>query len=362
MFYIADSIDYTRRFPEPEDPCYMTCVRIPFPLANTGRFPEPEDPCYRTTSFILQMELAEPCYSTNPVFSFVQLKGVSDVVRLLRRLKEIAIDNNNDEFVKPPTLIMMLEFLNEIEYATRIRLVGQFVTTDLPQPWKTLRKILMRCLSTRVTGVDQPTLQMTQMLYYIINNVHVDYAALLWEGLHYSHLNPTRAFPYPRFTKIIVDHILTENPNITKRLNEPYHRVANDEVVKSIFNYGKQKGLGMRIPDAPKKSTIIRIPRIRQPDPKTPILTAAQIDIAIEEHLMDEDIEKIVEGDEESNDNKFVNDIHNSQEDLDTRIEPESHKESPKAEKSVNLMSIDEEVKEESTEDLLTRKKGKGIV
>ncbi|GKE08012.1 hypothetical protein Tco_1411563, partial [Tanacetum coccineum] len=212
------------------------------------------------------------------------------------------IDNNNAEIVKPPTLTMMLAFLNEIEYATRIR-------------------------------VDQPPLQMMQMLYCIINNVHVDYAALLWEGLHYSHLNLTRAFPYPRFTKIIVDHILTENPNISKRLNEPYHRVANNEVVKSIFNYGKRKGLGMRIPEwmlteemkltkhyklyveefgivvpitqsrpiestqgtirtpsaprppnpqeqqgessAPKKSTIIRIPRRRQPDPETPILTAA---------------------------------------------------------------------------------------
>ncbi|GJR29695.1 hypothetical protein Tco_1105927 [Tanacetum coccineum] len=73
---------------------------------------------------------------------------------------------------------------------------------------------------------------------------------------------------------------------------------------------------------APKKPIIIRIPKRKQPDPKTPILTAEQIDITnlgkasqvsiataksiedneaqqaikrVDEHLMDEDIEKLVE-------------------------------------------------------------------
>ncbi|GKE76744.1 hypothetical protein Tco_1542864 [Tanacetum coccineum] len=54
------------------------------------------------------MEPTEPCYSTNPVFSFIPLKGVSDVVRLLRRLKEIGLvfhkdddQNDNDDLVHP---------------------------------------------------------------------------------------------------------------------------------------------------------------------------------------------------------------------------------------------------------------------
>ncbi|GJT75316.1 hypothetical protein Tco_1042041 [Tanacetum coccineum] len=138
-----------------------------------------------------------------------------------------------------------------------------------------------------------------------------------------------------------------------------------------------------------KKSTIIRIPRRRKPNPETPVLTTAQIDVVnpdevtqmsiatariiedfeaqqavkkVDEHLMDEDIKKIVEGDEESNANKFVDDILNGQEDPVTRIEPGSHKESSEAEKSANFMTIDEEVKEESAEDALLRKKGKGIV
>nr|GEY00365.1 hypothetical protein [Tanacetum cinerariifolium] len=55
----------------------------------------------------------------------------------------------------------------------------------------------------------------------------------------------------------------------------------------------------------------------------------------VNEHLVDEEIEKLVEGDKESDVNKFVDDILNSQEDTGTRIELMSHKES--LEKSFTL-------------------------
>ncbi|GKE49857.1 hypothetical protein Tco_1481115 [Tanacetum coccineum] len=61
------------------------------------------------------------------------------------------------------------------------------------------------------------------------------------EGLYYLYLDPTRLIPYPRFTMIIVDHYMTGHPDIPRRLHEHYHRVENDEVVKSIFNSGKNK-------------------------------------------------------------------------------------------------------------------------
>nr|GEY70195.1 hypothetical protein [Tanacetum cinerariifolium] len=70
------------------------------------------------------------------------------------------------------------------------------------------------------------------------------------EGLYYSYLHPTSLIPYSRFTKIIVDHYMTENPDIPRRLHEHYPRVKNDEVVKLIFNTGKNKeGKGMKIQD-----------------------------------------------------------------------------------------------------------------
>ncbi|GJX97553.1 hypothetical protein Tco_0353351 [Tanacetum coccineum] len=124
----------------------------------------------------------------------------------------------------------------------------------------------------------------------------------------YLLMHPTTIIPYLRFIKIIVDHILTEHPDISKRLNEPYHRVENDETKKyKVYSANFQIEVPMtqsqptestqgthrtssapRLPNpqeqqgelsAQNKSTIIRILRRRQPDPETIILTTYQIDV-----------------------------------------------------------------------------------
>ncbi|GKC73988.1 hypothetical protein Tco_1119871, partial [Tanacetum coccineum] len=68
---------------------------------------------------------------------------------------------------------------------------SSFKTTGLLQPWQTLCKIFSKCLATRVSRWDQPPLQIMQMLHCFVNNIHVDYAELLWEGLYYLLHHPT---------------------------------------------------------------------------------------------------------------------------------------------------------------------------
>ncbi|GJW95192.1 hypothetical protein Tco_0174864 [Tanacetum coccineum] len=101
---------------------------------------------------------------------------------------------------------------------------------------------------------------------------------------------------------------------------------------------------------APKRSLIFSILNRMQPDLETPILTAAEIDVGnldeatqmsitiarSLEHLVDEETKKIVEGNDDVDENRFVDDTLNSQEDPYIR-------------------------EEESAEDALRRKKGKGI-
>ncbi|GKD74860.1 hypothetical protein Tco_1333142 [Tanacetum coccineum] len=141
----------------------------------------------------------------------------------------------------------------------------------------------------------------------------------------------TTLIPYPRFTKIIVDHILTEHPDISKRTNEPYHRVENDEVVKSIFDSRNRKGRGMRIPEwllmeemkqtknykvcaadfqiAVLMTHLDEATRVRITTTRSIEEYEAQYAIKkVDEHLMDKDIEKLVEG-EEINADKFANDM-----------------------------------------------------
>ncbi|GJT67509.1 hypothetical protein Tco_1018989 [Tanacetum coccineum] len=88
------------------------------------------------------------------------------------------------------------------------------------------------------------------MLYCFVNNIHVDYAKLLWEGLYYSLHHPTSSILYPRFTKIIVSHYMTIFLDISRRVRDMYHNLQDDDIMMNIFNSGRHKNkVGMKIPD-----------------------------------------------------------------------------------------------------------------
>ncbi|GJZ91226.1 retrovirus-related pol polyprotein from transposon TNT 1-94 [Tanacetum coccineum] len=333
-------------------------------------------------------------------------------------------------------------FLNELGFTLELRSPSNFKTIGLVQPWQTLCKMFSRCLTTRVTSYDQPPLQILQMLYCFVNNIHVDYADLLWEGLHYSPEHPSTLISYPKFTKLIISRYMIAFPEISKRVRDKYHNLEHDEIVKSIFSLGKNKvGVGIKIlvwmitsemkltenyqmyvavfgvdvpttqlqpiestqgthrttstsrspnPDvdegessAPRKSTVIRlhIPprRLTRLTLPTPTLTTTEAeDIIIQdtiqlsiveqkshddleakqnvkkvkEHLIAEEIEKLVEGTENVENTKVDNSISNSNNDPVTRLDPESHKESLEVEITIVEQPVNViEEEEESVED-----------
>ncbi|GKC10772.1 hypothetical protein Tco_1007554, partial [Tanacetum coccineum] len=219
---------------------------------------------------------------------------------------------------------------------------------------------------------------------------------------------------------------MTEHPAISRRVHDNYHRVENDDLVKNIFNSRKNKeGTGMKIPawmltdemkltahyqmttsaprtpnpevtegesSAQRKSTVIRfrVPPRRQ-DPETPIPTAAEIDVTnldetiqmsiatqrsikdyeaqqnvakVKEHIVDEELDQLLEGTENVNVDTFMDDVLNSQEYPGTRIDPKSDKENLEAKKDVDMVIINDGEEEESAGDefeLRRREKGKGI-
>ncbi|GJW53594.1 hypothetical protein Tco_0097679 [Tanacetum coccineum] len=113
-------------------------------------------------------------------------------------------DNNHNSFVLPPSFSEMVPFYKQVlGFTIELKTPSSFKTSGLLQPWQTLCKIFSKCLTTRVTGWDQPPLQIMKMFHCFVNNIRVDYAELLWEGLYYLLHHPTSSIPYPRFTKII---------------------------------------------------------------------------------------------------------------------------------------------------------------
>ncbi|GKB03233.1 hypothetical protein Tco_0831322 [Tanacetum coccineum] len=80
----------------------------------------------------------------------------------------------------PPSFLTWFHSINNnMLYTMELKTFIKLKTTGLLQPWQTLCKIFSKCLTTRVTGWDQPPLQIMKMMYCFINNIHVDYADLL---------------------------------------------------------------------------------------------------------------------------------------------------------------------------------------
>nr|GEV99727.1 hypothetical protein [Tanacetum cinerariifolium] len=269
-----------------------------------------------------------------------QIKFMLDIKELTMTLDDFrtifhlpqATDNNHDRFVPAPKFSEMVPFFkNNLGFTLELRSSLNFKTYGLVQPWQTLCKIFSICLTTRVTGYDQPPLQIIQMMYYFFNNIHVDYADLLWEGFHYSLEHPTTLIPYPRFTKLIVSHYMTAFPEISRRAHEKYHNLEDDEMVKSIFNSWKNKDKGLEEHDATHNVEKLK------------------------EHLMAKETEKLVdetENVEEHEVDRFTLRKNDDPNDPVTRLEPRSDKESPEVEITVvvQLVNVTEE-EEESVED-----------
>ncbi|GJU40837.1 hypothetical protein Tco_1193794 [Tanacetum coccineum] len=240
-----------------------------------------------------------------------------------------ANDNGHDYFVPPPKFSKM--------------------------PWQTLCKMFSKCLTTRGTGWDQPPLQIMQMMYCFINNIHVDYAELLWEGIHYSLEHPATFIPYQMFIKIIVSHYMTTFTDISRRARDRYHNLEDDETMKNIFNSGRHKDkIGMQIPSW-MITDEMKLTENYQ-------MYAENVEL-VKEHLAAEEIKKLVEGTENV---KEDSSIPKNDDDLpDTRLEPRSDKESPKVEITAEVQPVnvnEEEVEiEDDVYELKRRDKGKHV-
>nr|GEX61095.1 hypothetical protein [Tanacetum cinerariifolium] len=236
----------------------------------------------------------------------------------------------------------------------------------------TLCKIFSKCLTTHVTGWDQPPLQIMQMMYCFINNIHVDYAELLREGFHYSLKHPTTLIMYPRFTKIIGRHRTLS----ASRSPKPKMDVGDSSVQKksTIIHLCLRFRRSTRL--TPPTSVLmideandmilqdtIQLSLIEQKSQKE--LEAKKNVKLVKKHLASEEIEKLVKGTENVKEDSLIP-RNDDQHILGTRLEPRSDNESPEVEitadvQPVNVLDEEEESAYDDVYELKRRAKGKQV-
>ncbi|GJY41156.1 hypothetical protein Tco_0428426 [Tanacetum coccineum] len=171
-------------------------------------------------------------------------------VDMFRDTLNLPVETPENPFVAPTNIHTIEAFMNRVGYQGVVDKVSAFFTKNLAQPWQTMFKVFNRCLTTRTSGHDQIKINILQLFHDVINQTHVDYAALLWWDFMNNVFQKKKAIQYPRFIKLIIVDLMKKFPNIPKRIEEDYHSIKDDVPLVSVYTTGNVSVRGMLIQDA----------------------------------------------------------------------------------------------------------------
>ncbi|GJW58095.1 hypothetical protein Tco_0104826 [Tanacetum coccineum] len=152
-------------------------------------------------------------------------------------------------FVVPADINTIETFMHRFGYQGVVDKVSAFYMKNLAQPWQTMFKVFNRILTTRTSGHDQTKINILQLFHVVLNQTHVDYAALIWWDFINNVFQKKEAIQYPHFIKLIVADLMKKFPDIPKRLEEDYHSVKDNVPLVSVYTTGNVSVRGMLVLD-----------------------------------------------------------------------------------------------------------------
>ncbi|GJV72381.1 hypothetical protein Tco_1492376 [Tanacetum coccineum] len=146
----------------------------------------------------------------------------------------------------------------ELGYSGNCEMLSAIRTDQMHQPWRTFVAVINRCISRKSTGLARIGESRAQVLWGMNNQKNVDYVALLWEDFMYQadnrEISSARKehMPYPRFTKVIVDHFISKDNTISMRNIINLHTARDDSLLGALKFVSKTEDCqkyGALIPD-----------------------------------------------------------------------------------------------------------------
>ncbi|GJY75325.1 hypothetical protein Tco_0480441 [Tanacetum coccineum] len=167
-------------------------------------------------------------------------KSYSFDMETFRNMLLICLKLPGQKFVDPPFEEEILTFIRELGYPGNIKLLSDVKVDTLPQPWRTFGTIINKCLSGKVIGIDTLHLSRAQILWGLYHQEKVDYVYLLWENLVFQIENKesrkNKYMFYPRFTKVIINHFMSQDQSIPRRNKVDWH-MANDDPILTTMRF-----------------------------------------------------------------------------------------------------------------------------
>nr|GEY83430.1 hypothetical protein [Tanacetum cinerariifolium] len=150
----------------------------------------------------------------------------------------LRLETPDNLFVAPVTIEIIKSFMNKVSYQGVVDKVSTFYMKNLAQPWQTMFKVFNHCLTTRTFGHNQTKINILQLFHVVINQINVDYAALLWWDFMNNVFQKKEAIQYPRFIKLMIVDLMKKFPDIPQRVDEDYHFIKDDTPLVSVYTTG----------------------------------------------------------------------------------------------------------------------------
>nr|GEV76236.1 hypothetical protein [Tanacetum cinerariifolium] len=108
--------------------------------------------------------------------------------------------------------------IEEVGYSGKCDMLSTIRTDQMYQPWRTFAAVINRCISGKSTGLDR------------LKESHFMYQA------HNKEISSARKkhMPYPRFTKVIIDHFISKDNTISMRNGINLHIVRNNTLLGTL--------------------------------------------------------------------------------------------------------------------------------
>ncbi|GKA94378.1 hypothetical protein Tco_0816416 [Tanacetum coccineum] len=279
---------------------------------------------------------------------------------------KLPVETPDNLFVAPVNIEIIESFMHMVGYQGVVDKVSAFYTKFLAQPWQTMFEVFNRYLTTRRSGYDQTKINILQLFHAVINRTNVDYVALLWwnfnncvfqkkDGIQYPHDIPLVSV-YTTWN-VTVRGMLISDAFLTReiRATDDYKEYETVTPTLTASPQGKKRKHSAIETSSPRKS--LKATLLSLTLHKTALDAEAQENVVkVQEKLEEEEIEKMVEGeeDEESYASEFAYFMFNDDDDDDfgTRIEPGSHKVNPEVvdDDEVNDKEKQDEKKDDDAE------------
>ncbi|GJZ23633.1 hypothetical protein Tco_0561092 [Tanacetum coccineum] len=166
---------------------------------------------------------------------------------VFREILQICPRILNQYFIAPPSEEELVTFIQELGYSGK-------------------------CISRKTTGLDRLRESRAQILWGMYNKKNVEYVALLWEDFMYQadnrEISSARKehMPYPRFTKVIINHFISKDKTISMRNRINLHTICDDSLLdikdsnayKTYYDFATRKAPPRKARKYKKVASLLR--------------------------------------------------------------------------------------------------------